>query len=102
MRKKKALGQDPLAWIKLTQEREARQKQEATRAKSEPPAPAERPAAAMNWSFLIIYVINMILLLVLVFLVHKDLGERMSAVEGELRALRSRVRAAEQFDVLDQ
>ena len=94
MRRKKALGQDPLAWIKLTQERAA-EEEAPPDAAVEAPAPAERPAT-MNWAFLIIYILNMFLLLALVFLVHRDLGQRVTAMENEVKVLRGRLRAIQE------
>jgi len=92
MSKRKALGQDPLAWIKLTQA------QGAQRAAAEASPAEEAPArgGGMNWPFLVIYILNMFLLLALVFLVHRDLGRRLTVMEGEVRALRARLRVVQE------
>lgn len=97
MSRKKALGQDPLAWIKLTQEQEA-QKGEGTGAA---PAPVPAPqTVSMNWSFLVIYIVNMVLLLALVFLVHRDLTSRLHSLENELQFLRRRIQAVQETPTL--
>lgn len=92
MARKKALGQDPLAWIKLTQEPEPQKDQRTGAA----PTPAPPPPATMNWSFLVIYIVNMLLLLALVFLVHRDLSGRLNTLDNEVKFLRRRVQAVQE------
>lgn len=98
MSKKKALGQDPLAWIKLTQESEEKRKLEAEAPPGvEDGAPSPPAAGGMNWSFLIVYIINMAVLLVLVFLIYTDLASSLDDMTEHVTRLELRVQAMERI-----
>lgn len=98
MAKKKALGQDPLAWIKLTHRTGAASSRTADEAESDALPAGAGPRATMNWPFLIIYLINMLLLLALVFLVHADLSSRIGRLRTEVRSIEGQVERLLQFD----
>ena len=95
MAKKKALGQDPLAWIKLTQEMEDKRKEQAAPPPVEEGEAAPAQTAGTNWPFLCIYIVNMAILLVLVFLIYRDVSARQQQIATEVTRIQEQVRAIE-------
>ena len=101
MVKKKALGQDPLAWISATQEKPKEKKKLRSSDSDETetpaaPSPAQQNGNGISGSFLAIYVINMLLLLLLAGLAYVDMGRRIDILAVEVRDLRQRVNMLEE------
>lgn len=98
MAKKKALGQDPLAWISATQENpKEKTKLRASDSDKTPAAPAPAQSGnGVSGTFLAIYVINMLLLLLLAGLAYVDMGRRIDILALEARDLRQRVNMLEE------
>lgn len=99
MAKKKALGQDPLSWISAITEGNAKEKPKLRAGDSEETyAPSNAPSNGngISGSFLAIYVVNMLLLLLLAGLAYVDMGRRIDILTAEVRELRQRVNLLEE------
>ena len=98
MAKRKALGQDPLSWISATQKVKPAPRDSDPEEAPAAPAPSVRDSG-MSGSFLAIYVINMLLLLLLAGLAYVDMGRRIDILTAETQLLREKVNLLEEHEL---